>query len=235
MSKKLNIISSIVVITIIMLTLMIVYAKRNSITWISELLPITGVHTESKVVAIACNVYEGNENIEKIIKALNVEKLRISFFVGGIWAYKNPETLMLLKNSGQDIQNHGYYHRKPSTLNKENNIKEIKDTEKLIYNITHIRTTLFEPPFGDYDDTALSIINELRYKCITWDIDTIDWRDDANESIILNRIEKKIHNGAIILIHPKPVTSASINSILNLLKIKGYKVISVKQLLLKQN
>lgn len=232
MEKKVDLICNIVVIIIIMLTLIMIYANKNTITSVSELLPITEVSTNEKVVAIACNVYEGNEQLKKIIEVLNRENVKISFFIGGIWAYRNPETLMLLKNSGQDIQNHGYYHKKPSTLSEKNNIAEIKDTEKLIYNIAQIRTSIFEPPFGDYDDNTLNIINELGYKAVTWNIDTIDWREDASEDIIIKRISKKIHPGSIILTHPKPVTANSISRIIKMIKGEGYKIITVKELLL---
>lgn len=231
MWRRLNLFLSIVTIIIIMLTILIAYMRRDSITWINELLPTTNISTNQKVVAIACNVYEGNEELSKILEILEKENVKISFFIGGVWASRNPNMLLLLKKNGQDLQNHGYYHLKPSTLNRENNIKEIKNTERLIFNITNTKTSIFEPPYGDYDDNSLSIINELGYRAVTWDIDTIDWRDDANESLVLSRVSKKLHSGAIILTHPKPITSNYMLDLIKLVKSRGYKIITVKELL----
>ena len=231
--KKFSSLLTTITIIIIMLTIITIYTKRSEITWVNAIIPISSVTTNKNIVAIACNVYEGNEELTKIIKVLNKENVRISFFIGGTWAYKNPEVLLMLKNNKQDIQNHGYYHKRPSTLNKQNNIKEIKDTENYIYKITNVKTTLFEPPYGDYDENALSIINSIGYKVITWSIDTIDWRQDASQDIILKRIEKKLHPGAIILTHPKKVTSKSIEGIIRMLKNKGYEITTVSDLIQK--
>lgn len=231
--RRISSILTIVAIIIIMVTIITVYTKRDEITWVNAMIPITSVDTSKKVVAIACNVYEGNEELVKIIDVLNRENVKISFFIGGVWAYKNPEMLLMLKNNNQDIQNHGYNHRGTSTLSKQNNIKEIKDTENYIYKITNIKTTLFEPPSGDYDDNALSVINSLGYRVVTWSVDTIDWREDASQDLILNRIENKLHPGAIILTHPMPVTSKSMESIIRLIKSKGYEITTVSDLIEK--
>lgn len=231
MEKKIRLILSIVTIIIVMVTTTFIYSRRDNITWVRKLIPITRINTDKKVVAIACNVYEGKEELKKIVEILKRENVKITFFIGGVWAKNNPDTLLMLKKNGHDIQNHGYFHKKPSALSIQNNIKEIKDTENLIYNVTSIKTFLFEPPFGDYDDASLNIINKLGYKTITWSIDTIDWRDDATEDIIMNRIIKKLHPGAIILTHPMPVTTRTIGSIISYLKKEGYSVVTVKELI----
>lgn len=218
-------------IIIIMLSCLFVFYRESYTGTISKLLPISKVNTDEKIVAIACNVYEGREELNKILEVLNKKKIHISFFIGGVWAQKNKDMLLKLKNSGHDIQNHGYNHKLPSTLSKEKNIKEIKATEELIYSVTGIRTTLFEPPSGDYDENTLSIVNSLGYKTVTWSIDTIDWRKDATSELILGRVKKKLHPGGIILIHPKPVTAQTIESLLDYLELEGYKVTSVSDLI----
>lgn len=222
----------VVVIIIIMLTIITLsFINRSEITWVSELVPISKVTTDKKVVAVACNVYEGNEQIVKILNTLDIHNTKISFFIGGIWAQKNPEILKMIKEKGQDIQNHGYLHKRPTVLNQQKNLKEIKDTEEIVYKLTEVRTSLFEPPYGDYDENTLSLANTINYKLVTWSIDTIDWRSDATRDIILGRIKRKLHPGAIILIHPKPVTADSFNEILNYIKSQGYEVTSVKELI----
>jgi peptidoglycan/xylan/chitin deacetylase (PgdA/CDA1 family) len=79
--------------------------------------------------------------------------------------------------------------------------KEILDTEKEIESITAIKTRLFAPPYGEFNDTTLKAADSLGYKTIMWSIDTIDWRRDGVDKII-HRVMKNPHNGALVLMHP---------------------------------
>ncbi|TDT61559.1 polysaccharide deacetylase family protein [Fonticella tunisiensis] len=224
----------IVSIIIIMLILSLIFFNADEIAYIQKSLPITSVKTDKKVVAIACNVYEGSDQIKRMVKVLNKKNIKISFFLGGIWVKNNADCVKLLKNMGQDIQNHGYNHKLPSRISRERNIREIKDAEDIIYKISGVRTYLFEPPSGDYDENTISIVNSLNYKMITWSIDTIDWRKDATGELILERIRKKLHPGGIILIHPKQVTADNFERIINYIESQGYEIKSVPELL-KEN
>jgi peptidoglycan-N-acetylglucosamine deacetylase len=224
----------VVVIIFFMLTTVILsLTNKSRIVWVNHILPITKVDTNQKVVAIVCNVYEGSEQISSMLKTLEKHNVKISFFIGGIWASKNSETLLNISKHGHDIQNHGYLHKRPTTLNEQKNLKEIKDAEKIINNITGKKTTLFEPPYGDYDENTLTLLNSINYKLVTWSIDTIDWRNDATKDTILNRIKRKLHSGGIILIHPKNVTAESLDDIITLIKSEGYEITTVKNLINK--
>lgn len=200
---------------------------------VNEVVPITNGNTERKVVAFACNVYEGEQVINRMIKILEDKQVKMSFFLGGIWVEKNSSLVKELYEKGYDLQNHGYYHKRPSTLNKQRHVSEIKDTEELIYNITGLRTNLFEPPYGDYDENTLNIVTSLDYRVVTWSIDTIDWREDATEDIIQNRIKKKLCPGAIILMHPKEVTANVLGKLIDYLEKEGYEIITVTEMINK--
>lgn len=223
--------STSIIIFVLLVIFIAAVTRKSDMVWISELVPISKGNTDKKVVAFACNVYEGSEQINKMINVLENKKVKISFFLGGIWINKNKDLVKHMYEKGYDIQNHGYYHKRPSTLNKQNNIKEIKDAEELVYQITGHKTKLFEPPYGDYDENSLSIINSINYKVITWSIDTIDWRDDANREVIMNRIKKKLHPGAIILIHPKSVTANVFEEVIDYIHSQGYKIITVNEII----
>jgi peptidoglycan/xylan/chitin deacetylase (PgdA/CDA1 family) len=224
--------SLLITITLIMLTTATAFVFFKNGTAVEEKhLPISKINTDKKVIAIACNVYEGKEQIEKMLKVLENKKVKISFFFGGVWVKKNPETLIKVRDKGHDIQNHGYNHKNTSSLDSEKNIKEIKDTEKLIEQIAGVKTTLFEPPSGDYDDSSLKLMKPLGYMMVTWNIDTIDWRSDATGELIMKRIRSKLSPGSIILMHPKPVTAENLEKIIDYLNREGYTIKTVSELL----
>jgi len=84
--------------------------------------------------------------------------------------------------------------------------EEIKKTEEAIMDTISIKTNLFAPPAGDYDDKTVQICQDLGYKMVLWSSDTIDWRDGSTADVIVKRIMAKPLDGAIILMHPKAET-----------------------------
>ncbi len=57
-----------------------------------------------------------------------------------------------------------------------------------------------------------------------WSIDTIDWREDSNKEKIKERIISKIHNSAIVLMHPTEETVKALPEIITYLLDKGYRI-----------
>jgi len=67
-------------------------------------------------VALMFNVYENPANVEKIADILEEYKFKCTFFVGGSWVAKNPNTLLKVASKGFEIGNHGYLHRDHAKL-----------------------------------------------------------------------------------------------------------------------
>jgi len=88
---------------------------------------------------------------------------------------------------------------------------------------TGIKTTLFAPPYGEFNDTTLQAADSLGYRTIMWSIDTIDWKRDGKEKI-LQRVMKNPHNGALILMHPTADTVAVLPVIIEKLQGLGYHI-----------
>lgn len=193
--------------------------------------PIDKINTDKKVVAIACNVYEGEDVLPLMVETLKKHDVKISFFIGGVWGKKNIETIKELKDLGHDIQNHGYYHKRPTQLSQKDNIREIQLTYDLLKTELGIETTIFEPPYGDFDEYTQKVVNGANHKLVTFNIDTIDWRSDASPDVLLKRVSKKLTPGGIILMHPKKVTAKSLDSMLTYIKSQGYEIITVNEIL----
>ena len=56
--------------------------------------------------------------------------------------------------------------------------------------ITGIKTNLYAPPYGEYNNTVLLAAQEIDYTTIMWSIDTIDWKRPPPE-VIKERVLKK--------------------------------------------
>lgn len=192
--------------------------------------PIYKGSEDEKEVAFACNVVWGNEYLPDMLKIFRENDIKITFFIGGQWASKNEDLLKAIYNDGHELGNHGYKHLHQSQLTPEMNKQEIIKTEEVIKKITGVKTSLFAPPYGDMNSTVVDAAESIGYKVIMWSIDTIDWNTkDYNK--ILERIEKKHHNGAIVLMHPTKATIEALPEMIKKLQSYGYEIETVSDVL----
>lgn len=181
-------------------------------------------------VALACNVFWGEDLLPDMLRILNEKKVKVTFFIGGSWAKRNPDCLRQLAQSGHEIANHSYSHPHPNKLSKQQNQQEITRTEELVKEVTGKKTTLYAPPYGEYNDTVLAAADELGYKTIMWTIDTIDWQRPAPATII-QRVTGKLKNGAIILMHPTEPTQKALGQLIDEIRRKGYELATVSDII----
>ncbi|HCS75761.1 MAG TPA: polysaccharide deacetylase [Clostridiales bacterium] len=175
------------------------------------------------IIAFECNVVWGTEYIEPMLDIFKEHNILITFFIGGEWAKDNPDLLKRIAVEGHELGNHGYAHKHHIQLDLEKNRKEIMDTEKVIESTTGIKTTLFAPPYGEYNETTLKAVDSLGYQTIMWSIDTIDWRRDGTDKIIA-RVMKNPHNGALVLMHPTADTVTALPVIIKKLQADDYSI-----------
>lgn len=181
-------------------------------------------------VALACNVFWGEEFLPSMLNTFAENNVKITFFIGGSWVKRYPDVLKSLADHGHEIGNHSYSHPHPNSLSKDKNKEQIIKTADLIKDITGFQTNLYAPPYGEYNDTVLLAAQELGYKTIMWSIDTIDWQRPPVE-IIKNRVLKKLHNGAIILIHPTEPTAKALPELIKEIQAQGYQICPVSDIL----
>lgn len=179
---------------------------------------------DEKVVAFACNIDWGNEYIPDMLKIFKDKDIRISFFPTGRWAKDNPELIKLIDKDNHEIGNHGYNHVDYNKLSYEKNKEEILKAHNVLKDITGKSPIYFGPPSGAFNDNTVKAVNDLGYKLILWSVDTIDWRKDSTRDIIINRVLNKVHNSAIVLMHPTEETVKALPEIINSLFQKGYKI-----------
>jgi len=211
--------------------LLFIFAMRTiSINTLNYYDPIYKGMENEKKVAFACNVVWGEEYLPQMLKLFRDNDMKITFFIGGQWAGKNEELLKSIQKDGHELGNHGYKHMYHSKLTPEANKMEILKTEEIVKRITGCKTELFAPPYGDLNDTVVNSAEALGYKVIMWSIDTIDWNTkDYNK--ILQRLEKKHHNGAIVLMHPTKVTIEALPQMIKNLENHGYKITTVSDVI----
>lgn len=179
---------------------------------------------DEKLVAFVCNIDWGNEYIPEILKILQDNEIKISFFPTGRWAKENPDILKLIDKNNHEIGNHGYHHLDYNKLSYDKNKEEIQMAHNTIKEIIGKGPIYFGPPSGAFNENTIKAANDLGYKVVLWSVDTIDWRKDSTKDIIVNRVTSKIHNSAIVLMHPTKETVKALPEIIKYLFQNGYKI-----------
>ncbi len=189
----------------------------------------SGDRTQNKV-SFMVNVYWGTEFVEPMLRIFEKYGFSTTFFVGGIWAEKNEKLMQQIYASGSELANHGYTHRDHAKLSVDENLKEIKMTEKIINSCNLPPTKLFAPPSGSFGKNMQLACQQLGYEVILWSRDTIDWRD-KDSTLIFNRATKNLSGGDFVLMHPTAKTLEALPRILEFAKEKGFVATTVSSML----
>lgn len=199
----------------------------------SRPLPVYNVSTEEKKVAISFDAAWGEEKTDEILNILEEHNVKTTFFLVGYWVDKYPERVKQIYDAGHEIGNHSNTHPHMSELSNEQIAQELSTLSKKVEAITGTATTLFRPPYGDYDDQVVLQARKDGYEVIQWNVDSLDWKNLGVDPMI-KQVTKEINPGDIILFHNNSqyITQA-LPTILDYIQSQGYEIVPVSQLVLK--
>lgn len=195
--------------------------------------PIFQGNSGEKAVGITVNVDWGEEYIPEMLKEFEAAGAKVTFFVTGKWAEKNPQLLKQMDKAGHSIQNHGYKHCHFNSLTASEGSQEIKKANDIIHEIIGKNSVYFASPYGEYNENVVQAARDINYKLIMWSVDTIDWQKPSPETIV-NRVMKKVHNDAIILMHPTEPTVKALPDLLKQLKDDNYRMVTLDKIILNK-
>lgn len=70
--------------------------------------PIFNGNPAEPKIAIACNVFWGEEYLPIMLEILAKNNIKAAFFIGGSWAKRYPAALVDIAGKGHEIGNHTY-------------------------------------------------------------------------------------------------------------------------------
>src|SRR5699024_8618333 len=185
--------------------------------------PIYRGHPEKNMVAFMINVSWGAEHVPQILEILNDYKVKANFFIEGKWARENADLVKMIVDEEHLIGNHAYSHPDMARLSSEEIIKEITQTNEILTAIINKQVNYFTPPSGSFTDEVVSKASDLDMETILWTVDTVDWKNPS-VNVMINRVEKAIHPGAIVLMHPTPVIAEGLGQLIESIKEQDFKI-----------
>ncbi len=201
----------------------------------SKKLPIYNVQTDKKQVAFTMNCAWNADDIDKILKVLEENNVKITFFMVGNWIDKFPEAAKKIADKGHEIASHSNTHPHVNNLSYEQNIEEIEKSNEKIQKITGNKTKLYRAPYGEYNDTVIKAAQDKGYYAIQWNLDTLDYTGLTAQQM-WERLKDKVKAGDIILSHNGTNhTADSLDMLIKNIKEKGLNIVRVSDLIYKEN
>jgi len=174
----------------------------------------------------------------QIIQTLARYKAKATFFINGNnWdcIYSQATSVAAAYAAGHDIGSHTWSHPDLTTLNATAANTEITKLTTAIKKITGAVPALFRPPYGSYNDQVLQIIKQNGMSAILWDFDSGDSTGSTvaqSESTYQTKAQS-FPASFLALNHETEQSTATtlLPNALQLLKNKGYKLVTVSQCL----
>lgn len=192
------------------------------------------VETGEKIVALSFDDGPTPEGVDAVIDELAKRRVHATFFLIGSKMARYPEQAKRLLAAGHELGNHSWSHKRMIGRSQAFYREEIARTDALLRAAGAAHPTLFRPPFGRRLAGLPLAVEQEGYRSITWDV-----ADDAVHNITpetyARDIVSRARPGSIILIHPmyrgNRVERAAVPLVLDGLAAKGYRIVTVGELL----
>jgi peptidoglycan-N-acetylglucosamine deacetylase len=189
-------------------------------------------NVEGPYIAITFDDGPNAQLTPRLLDILKERGIKATFFVVGRNVEEYPDIVHRMAAEGHEVANHSWSHPALTKLGAENFRKQIENTNEAIARATGKRPVLMRPPYG----ATSSLLNrrlteDYGLKVILWSVDPLDWKY-RNSNRLYNYIIQNTHPGSIILTHDIHATTvAAMPATLDSLLAKGYKFVTVSELI----
>lgn len=207
------------------------HAKMTIPAWAQgKKISLVKVKPGNKVVALSFDDGPWPTYTHQILDVLKQHQIKATFFMVGQELSRQPQIGRDVVAAGHVIGNHSWDHpAKPRDA-----VSQVKHTDSEIFKALGIYTHLFRPPYGIVTNGMAAQAKSEKHAVILWSVDSEDWKQPS-AATIAKTVMREVYPGGIILMHDgggnRSHTVAALKIIIPQLKAKGYKFVTVPQLL----
>ncbi len=169
---------------------------------------------DEKVIYLTFDAGYENGNAGKILDVLKKEQISAAFFLVGNYFKTQPELVRRMVEEGHIVGNHTTTHPDMSKIKELADFrKELEQTENLYRETTgKDMPKFYRPPQGKFSVSNLQQAQMLGYTTVFWSLAYADWDNtkQPTREYALEKLNSRIHNGAIVLLHLTSKTNAEI-------------------------
>ena len=137
-----------------------------------------------------------------LIEFLITNRIPATFFMSGKWIDKHDAAVrQLLAVPYFEVGTHGKVHAHLPFHDAGEQQQEILTPVTLLKGKYGRATSLFRPPYGEFDDVTVQIVRALGLQFILWNIESGDPDPALSADHLLRRLEQRIKPGSVIVLH----------------------------------
>lgn len=169
-----------------------------------------------------------------LVRWLVANRVPATFFLVGRAIDERPEIVRAQSKAGFSLGTHTESHARLGSKTVGDQSREILSAADRITKITGHAVKLFRPPYGSFDANTLRILRAERMLMVLWSIDTKDYEARTAKPIVYTALSGS-RAGSVVLMHDgpgaRPKTLAALRKIVPALRRKGYRLVSLPDLL----
>jgi peptidoglycan/xylan/chitin deacetylase (PgdA/CDA1 family) len=169
----------------------------------------------------------------ELASVLDRNGARGTFFVVGSKVRRREDVVRQLARGGHELANHSYNHRRTVCRNARAAYRQMVKTNKIVSSIAGVRPRLFRPPWGLASAEVIAAAQRAGLTPVGWDVDPRDW-EATDPGVVERRVLGDVREGRIVLFHDGEkgeVTLAALPAVLRGLEARGYRLVTVSELL----
>lgn len=169
---------------------------------------------DEKVIYLTFDAGYENGNTPKILDVLKKHEVPAAFFLVSHYIRDNKELSKRIADEGHLICNHTMQH--PDMTKKtdyESFSKELLGLEAMVEELTgQPLHKFYRPPQGRFSEQNLKFAQQMGYTTVFWSMAYVDWKEDSqpDPAASIKKLDKRLHPGAILLLHSNSSTNATI-------------------------
>ena len=142
-------------------------------------------------------------NTPAVLDVLDEFGLTATFFVVGKRVRATAEIVRRIHAAGHTLGNHTFHHPPPSWVNFGAAIREVRECQRAVTEVTGTPPTVFRPPMGKWTPPLWVARSLAGLEPMGWTLDSGDWRvrseTDADECA--DELLAAVRPGDVILLH----------------------------------
>lgn len=170
----------------------------------------------------------------QILAILQHFGIKATFFCIGQQVRNYPDLARQEQTDGDLVEDHTWSHPDLRSLAAPAISQQLSRTAREIDQVTASEPAYFRPPYGELNATILTQARRLGLSPIMWNVDPRDWSLPGSATII-TRVLTTVDDGSIILLHDgggnRAQTIAALPTIISTLQERGFRFVTVQQLL----
>ena len=171
-------------------------------------------NSEEKVIYLTFDCGYENGNTAKILDTMKKHKAKGTFFVVGHFLESAPDLVKRMEKEGHVVGNHTYHHPDVSAMSDEASFKkELSAVSEKYKEITGKKMVMYyRPPQGKYSSSNLEMAKRNGYRTFFWSLAYSDWdpKKQPSKEEAMTKLTKRIHPGAVVLLHNTSSTNGEI-------------------------